>query len=1090
MAIDPTIQAQTYPYFLQEAPELLRTLEQDLLHLRQESSIHTIHNLMRTTHTLKGAAASVGLETIAYIAHALEDIFSALCRPGISLAPDVVALLFAAYECLSLSLARELSDNSIDNNEIRNRATIVFAQLRETLGQDLEPGRPLPTSAELGFDVVQSMFEVGVTQRLNQLENAIAEASPQELAVLLRTQAEVFLGLAESLNLPGFGEIATATIAALDHHPEQVLAIAHQTLASFRVGQAAVLAGDRSQGGQPSTGLRQLATARGNLANQSSNHRTTAISPSQPDPESRHEMINRSPRSSQPVTPQISANGDKKTKSFLHWFRRLRGTEIENPAPVLPPPLSASSSPSQHSQKGSSETNLLESLWGQPILDADSESENPLITRVVANSEVKQDPINALVLQRQYPDQSANSAIPQNSFQQKRNSRSTGSTTVRVNLEHLDQLNNAIGEILTYQNRQLLQNEQLQANVHILLKRLQQHHQQLNQLQDPDRSANATTLSSIQPEGFDPSGFVPFPLASDRFDTLELDRYSSSQLLVQSLLDDTIQLAEVADAIELFAQQSNQALEKQRLLLTHARDALLAARMLPLGEVFSRLSPVLQQLETLHHKPVDLELCGSEVLVDKAIAEKLYDPLLHLLRNAFDHGIESIPVRRQWGKPEQGQLAIQARHQGRYLMIDVRDDGAGLDFQHIRQIAISSKLLTPEQADHLDQTQLIDLLFTPGFSTTAEVNTLSGRGIGLDVVRSQIQALQGSIIVQSELHRGTTFTLQIPLGLTIAKLLICQVGDRIYAFLAESIQQILLPHPEQIQTRDGRRILWWGTDLEEQPIPLSSFTDVIHYNASIPSLSVHPKSSSESTKCVLLIRCLDSLWGLEVDQLPSEQELVIRPLGRLINSPNYIQGASILADGQLTLVLDAASLLEQKVLQLRHLAHHPGVESNMAQPFPLFESQPQGQLPARHHLIQNSDHPTNVSTTESRDCQILIVDDSITTRQTLALTLQKAGYRVLQAKDGYEAIEQLQHHPQIRLVICDLEMPRMNGFELLSHCQRDPVLAALPIMILTSRSSDKHRSLALQLGAAAYVTKPYIENKLLEIVAEKLVCEK
>ncbi|HEY9650494.1 MAG TPA: Hpt domain-containing protein, partial [Coleofasciculaceae cyanobacterium] len=258
MTNDPTIREQSYRYFLQEAPELLQVLEQELLGFRENYNINKVHNLMRTTHTLKGAAASVGLETIKSVAHSLEDIFKAFFNPDVAVDAEIEALLFEGYECLRLPLTAELTGRPINHGEILDRTAHVFAKLHEKLGDCLSEDAQIPTSVELGFDVTQSIFEVGVTQRLEAIASVIDSGNPTEIAATLRTQSEVFQGLAESLNLPGFGAIAQAVLVALETHPEQVMTIAQAAQRDFAAAQVAVLNGDRTQGGQPSPILQQL----------------------------------------------------------------------------------------------------------------------------------------------------------------------------------------------------------------------------------------------------------------------------------------------------------------------------------------------------------------------------------------------------------------------------------------------------------------------------------------------------------------------------------------------------------------------------------------------------------------------------------------------------------------------------------------------------------------------------------------------------------------------------------------------------------------------------------------------------------------
>jgi two-component system, chemotaxis family, sensor histidine kinase and response regulator PixL len=1001
MTLDPTIREQTYRYFVQEAPELLQALEQGLLDFKTHRSLNHVHTLLRVTHTLKGASTSVGLETIATVAHSLEDIFKALCKPDLAIDSEAEALLFEGVECLRLPLVAELTGRSVNHGEILDRTAAIFAQLQEKLGDCFDHNAQLPTSEELGFDVTQSIFEVGVAQRLEQLAAAIDHSQSDDVATLLRTQAEVFLGIAESLNLVGFAAIAQATMSALNQHPDQVMAIAQQALMDFREGQAAVLAGDRQQGGQPS--------------------------------------------------PPLQA-----------W--------AEQSATVVEPLLEAET------------TSLLETIWGTSEAAATAATTEPelnlfeAITATSADDRGEEDRAfsSSYLMNAPTPLSSSDPVVPP--------------SAVRVKVKHLDQLNYAVGELLTNQNRQLLQTEQLQVDVLTLRRRLNQHQQLLNQLR---RFADRLATGDEPPQqagrkGKGKRSKPPAVRASQP--PSKPDRYSPAYL-IQSLLDDIVQLTESADAIDLFARQSTQTQEKQRHLLTNTRNALIEARMLPLGEILQRFPQVLQQLETLHNKPVALKLQGMDVLIDKAIAEKLYDPLLHLVRNAFDHGIEAPSVRQEQGKSAAGQITIAAHNQGSCLVIEVRDDGKGIDFDQIRQRAVAQQRLTLEQASQLTQTQLIDLLFEPGFSTAAQVNDLSGRGIGLDVVQSQLQALRGSVTVQTQPHQGTTFTLQIPLNLTIASLLVCEAGSQTYALLDDAVEQILIPQSSQIHERYGCKALKWKKDGREQLVPISPLSTLLNYGSIVyPPASFRLPSvvRQETSRPIVLMRCQAGLLAVEVDRLIGEQELVIRPLGDMIEAPKYVQGASILPSGQLALVLDGARLVQTEVDRQQANVHRHWADassttapSTTAPVLPSSEPLPLTSSPASPPKLPAPSHTTS-------NTRILVVEDSITSRQALVFTLQKAGYEVFQAKDGQEAIAQLQHQTNIRLVICDIEMPTMNGFEFLGHIQKLSNLSHIPVLILSSRSDQSHRSLASQLGATAYMTKPYIEHKLLAAVTNLL----
>jgi len=1125
---DPTIREQSYLYFLQEAPELLQVLEQELLTLREDYSINKINTLMRATHTLKGAAASVGLETIQTVAHSLEDIFKALFNPNLSIDPEVEALIFEGFECLRLPLTAEFTGGQVNNAEILDRTAAIFAQLQEKLGDCFGQEAYLPSSIELGFDLTLSIFEVGVNQRLDELADAIARANPEDVATTLRTQAEVFIGLAESLNLPGFGAIAQAAIKGLDTAPAQAVTIAEITLADLRAGQAAVLGGDRTQGGQPSLALQQLAGLTTSATEPIINNAEPVVSHNHFDGiEEKGETTPHLPFTSSPQDVAVDAQESlieselgevtgaanlEPSLSDLHTSESIVGE-----VPSVESLNNSENEESEHEELGNS---LLETIWGgEAVLDSQTPAETDPVQASSSSAHHSHHVVSSM------PVSAADSASwkpmepevtvppsPSRSFRidstptpVSKNEQGSVSPTVRVNVEHLEHLNSSIGELLTNQNRQTLQNEQLRMAVRSLLVRLQKHQQLLGQLQDCSLRQFIGQQRWTETDN-DWQSHAPF-------DSLELDRYDEAQIVVQSILEDAFTLTEATDAIDLFTSASSQSLEKQRRLLTSTRDALMQARMSPLGDIFGRFHRVLQPLEIRHNKQVTLELSGTEVLVDKVVAEKLYDPLLHLVRNAFDHGIESLEVRQQRRKPDFGQIELSASQSGRHLVIEVRDDGKGLDFERIRQRAVERQLISEEQAIDLDEARAINLLFEPGFSTVSGVSELSGRGVGLDVVRAQLQALQGSIMVYSEPYRGTTFTLQIPLNLTITKLLLCQAGGQSYAFFVDAIEQILIPQAHQLRCWEGGKVLRWNKDANseltnsglqtrreaqtsEQLIPIYQLSKVLNYSSEVANSLVfqpqQPFVPEGQMMPIILIRYQDRFLGLEVDQLIGEQELVIRPLGAMIVPPNYVYGSSVLADGRLTLVLDGAALM-QYVSEQQTANSSDSLQDRYTADALTYTTASRALAASSTHSLSSSSQEQrllpaapNTDARARRDKLVLLVDDSITLRQTLALTLQKAGYRVLQAKDGYEAIEQLRQHREIQLVLCDIEMPRMNGFEFLKYRQQDSVLADIPVVILSSRSASKHRLIATELGATAYITKPYLEQMLLATLIEAI----
>lgn len=536
----------------------------------------------------------------------------------------------------------------------------------------------------------------------------------------------------------------------------------------------------------------------------------------------------------------------------------------------------------------------------------------------------------------------------------------------------------------------------------------------------------------------------------------------------QNGLEDTLQLQKTADSLNAVLQQSQQMQHKQQSLVLNVIDQLVSARMLPVGYVVERFPHMLQHLSQVYGKQVQLQLTGTQVLVDKAIAEKLYDPLLQLLRNAFDHGIEFPEVRRQQGKPEQGVIEISAYHRGSQTVIEVRDDGQGLNFHKIYTKAVQLGLLSADNTS-ITSNQLFEFLFQPGFSTTDQVSEISGRGVGLDIVRSQLQALNGSVTVQSLPGQGTTFILTIPFSMTTEKLMLVQAEGVTYALLLDSIEKILIPTPEQIKVFDGKQVLYLQTEQNEYIVTLQQMAQLMPYSDCDRESPVLESLNSP----VLLLRCQQEILALVVDQIIGEQELVIRPLGSAIAPPKYVYGCTTLADGTLVLVIDGALLTQTQQQTIQPQLDYM-------------------RLPVAEILQQNSWFQLSTDTTQSLPLLnsaspstskvILIVDDNLSFRQTLSLTLQKFGYQVLQAENGLEALEKLQQHPEIQLVISDLEMPHMNGLEFLSRLQQHPQVGRRPVIILTSRSVQIYGQMAQHLGAIAYLTKPYVEQELVSTV--------
>ncbi|MDR9405347.1 MAG: response regulator, partial [Halothece sp. Uz-M2-17] len=668
--------------------------------------------------------------------------------------------------------------------------------------------------------------------------------------------------------------------------------------------------------------------------------------------------------------------------------------------------------------------------------------------------------------------------------------------SIRVDLEQVENLNHLVGELSINQNLLSLRDEQYQSALQKLGGWLSQHRRTLFQLRDK------------LPTEYGNSDFAQFLYAS---------------------LEENSQLEQALDDVNHLARSNATSVEREQRLSRQLRDALEGVRMLPIEKVLNRFPPMVRKLSQSYNKAVELKQSGVQVLVDKAITENLYDALLHIVRNAFDHGIESPQERQQRGKPSTGQIFIRAYNQGNRTIVEVKDDGRGLDVEKICQRALEKNLITTTQVQAIRKSprpedQLLRVLCEPGFSTVANATDLSGRGIGLDVVYSQMQKINGSVTVESEVGVGTTFYLQIRGALMNARLLVCQAGNGIYSFIADEVEQILIPESEKIKWLGSRKVLQWRSRKEEDPIsiPIYGLTHLLTYqrNANYllqtqnqPDLELQQETTlltaAEGVTPLLLIRTPDGLVALEIDTVLEEQELVLKPFSMTVPPPSYAYGCTILPDGKLSLVLDGAALLNHTQA---HLSHSSSVLPKRETPQPAsLPSKKQAALP-HQKLTEDYTNPYSVHQTQEEeiasihDAQpsktsqhqtplpidkeqfhtLLVIDDSITERQTLSMIMQKAGHHVIQAKDGQDALDQLQQGAKVDLIVCDLEMPRMNGLEFIGATRQTPQFAQIPVIVLTSRTRDKYQRIAMELGASDYLTKPYLDQDLLGAVGKNL----
>ncbi|HEY9597535.1 MAG TPA: hybrid sensor histidine kinase/response regulator, partial [Cyanophyceae cyanobacterium] len=544
------------------------------------------------------------------------------------------------------------------------------------------------------------------------------------------------------------------------------------------------------------------------------------------------------------------------------------------------------------------------------------------------------------------------------------------------------------------------------------------------------------------------------------YDPLEMDRFTGFHLLSQEMIELIVRVREAASDIEFLVDETDQVARMLRQVTTQLQEGLTRSRMVPFAQTADRLPRAVREISMKLHKEAELIVEGRETLVDKMILEHLYDPMTHLVNNAITHGIELPEARRAVGKPPVGQITLRALQQGNQTIISVADDGAGINPERVRSKAVEKGLISAQEAKNLTNVDLYDFLFHPGFTTKDKADDFAGRGVGMDVVRTSLSECRGTIHIDSVLGKGTTFTIRLPLTLSICKALCCLSGRARIAFPMDGVEDMFDVPSDRVQINaEGQSCISWRDTL----MPFQTLSELLTYNRQISRGSVYGGKREEDLISIVILRSAGNFLAIQVNQVIGEQEIVIKQLEGPVPKPVGIAGATVLGDGRIMAIADVLELID---LSMGRIRKDGGVAL-----WSIDDRQASAALDApdaKHEPL------------------VLIVDDSITVRELLSMTFSKSGYRVEQARDGQEAWEKLRSGLPCDIVFCDIEMPRMDGLELLSRLQKDEDLRDLPIAMLTSRGADRHRQMAAQLGASGYFTKPYLEEVLLE-AAQRMI---
>ncbi len=1041
--------------FLDEAQVYLSELDVAFIGVSDRNvDQNRINAALRAAHSIKGGAGMMGFTTLSDLAHRIEDALKVL-----KVQPDRT-VLDNALETTALNAVkamREVGERSrtalltsstvnLDPQWLEQSVFPYFNQLRDRLGEPIEEDVSSLLGPEDGQEILPMIFETEVEGCLVRLESVLADPQQPCLREEVTILAQELGGLGEMLQLPAFSSLCESVLGVTASCEDaQVAAVAFSALESWRLSQALVLTGQLAQLPTMLTGFDTWAGLAGQDAGQD------AVE----DGLAEWDAIVAAAAAELATEPVLAETVDWDTDTMT-WDQAIAGLPEDDLGlvgnlgdPIVEPTVESIVAPTVESIANSIPTPITNPI-AQPL--------------VVSSTPMMQDPV----------------VLPEENDEH---------ATVRVSVRQLNQLNDLFGELAIERNGLDLYLKRLSGLMNVLgdrVKQLDQTNISVRTLYDRSASANSSSNTSgsrsanAQGNGFvspqdnaqgDSQGSAALRLGTysspagletlkpgelnqaenPEFDDLEMDRYGELHSLSQQIMETVVQIQEVTSDLDLSIDDATQTTRNLNKTAKQLQSKLTQLRMRPLGDVTDRFPRALREMGLQYGKRVRLQVVGSNLLIDRNILEALNDPLMHLLRNAFDHGIETPEARRSIGKPEEGLITIEAVHRGNRTEILVRDDGSGIPLHKVRnraeQMGLDASLLaTASEAD------LLSLIFEPGFSTSDSVTTLSGRGVGMDVVRDNLKQIRGEISVNTQSGIGTTFTLSLPYTLSIVRILLAESQGMMLGLPNDAIESVMLFQPETLVVSGSQEYV----QISGERIPIIRLGEWLHFNCARQPQSLESTPTLNAATLLMVRRGVEKV-ALLIDRCWGEQEVALRRVEAPLTLPPGFSGCTILGDGR---VVPLANLGE-----LMHWISTYGSRESDRPNMPVSNLMP----------VQSTSKST-----------VLIVDDSINVRRFLALTLERAGYRVEQAKDGQDAVEKLENGLAVSAVICDIEMPRLDGFGVLNRLRSNAQLRHLPVALLTSRSGDKYRKLATSLGAAAYLTKPYSEQDLLNTLKTML----
>ena len=615
---------------------------------------------------------------------------------------------------------------------------------------------------------------------------------------------------------------------------------------------------------------------------------------------------------------------------------------------------------------------------------------------------------------------------------------------VRVGADVLEALVNLAGETSINRGRVEQSISEFGFNIGEMGATVVRLYEQLRRL---DAETEAQIMSTYQ-KGVD-SGEI-----DGRFDPLEMDQYSELHQITKQLSESASDLLDLKNTLLDRTRDTETLLLQQQRINTDLQEKLMRTRMVPFSRLVPRLRRIVRQVSGEVGKRVAFDVINPEGELDRTLMERVVAPLEHMLRNAVDHGIEDPEQRRGAGKEESGHVSLELSREGGEVVITLADDGKGIDTDAVRRKAIERGLMAENTP--LPDHEVQQFIFHAGFSTASQVTQLSGRGVGMDVVASEIKQLGGSVTIDSRPGQGTRFVVRLPFTLAMNRALMVRVGEDAYAIPLNQIEGIVRVSPYELSDYFQAR--------QEGGLPAYRYAGQeydLHYLGRFVHDVAQPHLDNHSQPMpVLLIRSADHTVALVVDNLIGSREVVVKSVGPQLASVAGISGATILGDGAVVIILDIHSLIRAAQAQQAALPQAPEA------------------LPAEPET-PDYEHERRVAPL------VMVVDDSVTVRKVTGRLLERSGFEVITAKDGIDAIATLEEHTPAAMLL-DIEMPRMDGFEVATHVRHDERLKDVPIIMITSRTGEKHRERAFDIGVNCYLGKPFQESELLVTLRELL----